>query len=167
MLTSHHKPIEKRVYILRGLPGMGKTTIAELLRDHHHNSTAVICSADQYHMVKNKETGEKEYKYNPKRIGLCHQLCQRKFHRSVEAKIPVIVLDNTNLIYDDYRLYEQVALKAGYKVFEITVGSLDVQTSFERNSHDVPMDTIQKMAKRFEFVVGDDDDPSPLEVTKA
>lgn len=140
------KEDRKDIFILRGLPGMGKSTIAELLAStKKENETSAICSADHYQV---DEQGN--YKFSYENLRYAHAKCQAKFAESIQAKVNVIVVDNTNTTHKEFKDYEKLGKEAGYRVFIVAVGSLDRQLSFERNSHDVPMDSINNMAKRWQ-----------------
>ena len=58
----------RRVIIMRGLPGSGKSTEAKSYILTHG---AVVVSADDFFMVAGK------YRYNPAKIGDAHVACMR------------------------------------------------------------------------------------------
>ena len=136
----------KDIFVLRGLPGAGKSTLAEILASSKgEKETSVICSADHYQV---DEKGD--YKFSYENLGYAHGKCQAKFAQSIKDGINVIIVDNTNTLHREFKDYEKQGKEAGYRVFIVAVGTLDRQLSYSRNSHDVPMDSINKMASRWQ-----------------
>lgn len=142
--------MDKRVYIMRGLPGMGKSDMVDIITAGRGGNVKV-CSADKYRMKKDPDTGTVKYVFKVEETPWCHMKCQKSFESAVRKGVRTIILDNTNTRQSEYAIYKRIALSAGYKVFEVIVGTLDTEASFERNTHDVPKDTIDAMAERFEF----------------
>ena len=148
----------KRVYILRGLPGMGKSTIAKLLAAeaagdvYEQDAVVTICSADEY-FVK-----DGVYQWFRQGVHTAHVRCQDKFLQALnrDAGIVnvvwpnVVIVDNTNVKHSDYKFYVEEAKTHGFEVFVLAVGTLDVETSYARNKHGVPRETIQAMANRWQ-----------------
>lgn len=107
--------MKKDVYILRAVPGSGKSTIAEELCDNSYSS--VICCADDY--FTDQETGE--YNWIAEQIGSAHKWCQSMFKESLDDGVEIIVVANTNTMERDVNVYRNMALEAGYRVFVLTV----------------------------------------------
>ena len=125
--------MDKSLIILRGLPGSGKSTFAELLHGH-------ICTADDYHCDENG-------KYNWKRENstLAHEKCQEKCRKLMNAKAKTIIIANTNITEQQIQPYYNMAKEYGYKVFSIIVEN----RHNGKNTHDVPEETINEMYKNF------------------
>lgn len=138
----------KKVIIMRGWPGTGKSTLAKCIKD------AVVVSADNFFI--NGRTGE--YKYYPDLIKNAHQSCKDHFFRCCSENINPIVVDNTNINVRQYRFYEDVAHEYGYKVYQLVApkenhnNGLDMsaEACYKRNVHNVPLATIERMKKEFE-----------------
>lgn len=130
----------KVVYIMRGIPGSGKSTVAEQLA----GKDGVIHSTDSYFCKSG------EYKYNPKQLWIYHQCNLRAFTKSVEKGIPVVICDNTNPRHADYRLYAKVAKEHGYIVAIVTLPHPDLKVAAKRNKHDVPLEKLEKIVKSWE-----------------
>ena len=124
--------------ILRGIPGSGKSTIAEAMQIA---SGAVICSADHYFMK------EGEYKFNHTLLETAHKMCQDKALEAMSNDISVII-DNTNLLPDHIKVYINMAQKFRATVQLIQVHT-NVDTAVARNVHNVPSGAIRNMNKYF------------------
>ncbi len=127
---------------MAGIPGSGKTTIAE--RDY---PGALVCSADHFFM------GEDGYRFDPKLLSFAHEACMRKFIDSLEVGVNQVLVDNTNVNPIDIAPYYAVARAYGYDVTIVRV--LQPTTMFgveefvklcaARNTHGVPIHTIDRM----------------------
>lgn len=128
----------KRVIILSGLPGSGKSTYAKELA----KSGALVYSADSYFI-----NGEGQYKFDVTKLSEAHNDCMRKFTRAVTNPGVAgndVVVDNTNVSWNEINPYYRVAAAFGYKVSLITfLCTLDL--SVKRNVHNVPISTIVRM----------------------
>jgi len=165
------------LYVMRGIPGTGKSFRAKKLSERLGN--APIFSADHFY-------GEgEEYKKNwtIQKAHLGHRDCEAKV--LAEMKKPVvkralpksIIVDNTNLYLSGFRIYLDYALDHGYAVHFVYPDSpwwldtvepfLRVKKSddeskarageianilFKKNIHGVPEATITDMLMRFQWV---------------
>jgi len=142
----------RKLVVMRGLPGSGKSTKAQALIDEvvakDPGAKVALCSADQF--FTNLTTGE--YKFDPKLLGRAHETCAHRAALSMEAGCVLVVIDNTNTTKWEYSRYLDMAKYYGYEVEVCMVGNLtDLDLYAARNTHRVPLAAIQKMAKRFEF----------------
>lgn len=136
---------DKVLFLLRGLPGSGKSFLSKQLA----GETGVVYSTDDFFI--NKETGK--YEFDPKKIGYNHK---RNYERTVEALekgISPIVVDNTFTQSWEGKNYALAAQKYGYKI-EIkepsTEWAWNVEELAKRNSHGVPAEAIQRMKDRYQ-----------------
>ena len=97
----------KTLIILRGLPGSGNSTLVGNLKD------PVICSADHFF----KKSGE--YKFNARYLGAAHGECKDKFKNAILNEEELIVIDNTNTTYGEYKYYLDYGNKNNYIVIEV------------------------------------------------
>lgn len=157
-----------KVIILRGFPGAGKSNYAKELQNKKYadifiNKTSAIdadqtgyacVSADEYFI-----NSEKEYCFDPLKIGAAHALCFRMFisqfnwnTTSVYAKLNennhLIVVDNTNLSATEIAPYVQTAEAYNYS-HEIWNIHCDPKIAFARQTHGVPADKYEMMVRQF------------------
>jgi predicted kinase len=136
---------EKVLYIVRGLPGSGKSTFAKKLV----NSDFLVCEADKYFI--DKETGE--YKFDGSKIKDAHKYCQDLVETYMKDSMVndqwyrEIVVSNTFTMEWEMTHYFELSKKYGYKVFTIIVEN----RHNGENVHGVPDDKIEQMKDRFEI----------------
>ena len=115
----------KRVIIMRGLPGSGKSTYVRKTFPE-----AAVCAADSYFETPNG------YVFNPTLISDAHKQCMRDFLEFTDTN-DIVVVDNTNMNQFEVAPYVLVAEAKG---FEVTIVRLvvELQTAMARNTHNVP-----------------------------
>lgn len=128
------------LFIMRGLPGSGKSTLAKSLG-------GVVYATDDFFMV------EGEYRFDFNKLSLYHALNRKRTEEAMANRVPVIVVDNTNTTAKEIKPYVELADKYGYQV-ELKMPSTpwmwDLDILVERNTHQVPMETLQAMKARFQ-----------------
>lgn len=137
-----------KIVILRGLSGSGKTTKALEIAEKYDLAgyTSAICSADNYFLRP-----DGYYDFNAKLLKQAHEWCYKRAKQAVECDVDCVIIDNTNTRKWEYEKYVALAEGCGYLLEIIKVGDLEsVELYAERNIHKVPLDTIRKMAERFE-----------------
>jgi predicted kinase len=130
----------KTLYLLRGLPGAGKSTLASQLADSHFE-------ADMYFT-----NGNGQYLFNPSEIKKAHAWCQSEVHTAMILNHTTgdnekIVVSNTFTQGWEMEPYYKLAESYGYRVFSIIVEN----RHGGENQHGVPEDKIEEMRVRFEF----------------
>ena len=130
----------KKVYIMRGSSGSGKSTKARELA----GSTGKIHSTDDFFMV------DGEYKFDPGLLGRNHDLNFKAFKVSLALGVDPVVVDNTATRKWEYEKYQQVAEEAGYQVEIVSIPHIDPKLAAQRNSHGVPEKAIRRMIARWE-----------------
>lgn len=134
------------VVLMRGLPGSSKSFTANKLC-HNSGVDFVVCSADHYFT-----SAEGTYAFDRDKLGQAHHTCMEKYIDCLEARIPLVVVDNTNIVYCDMKDYVGWANLAGYDIVLLESQSpwaKDIEECFQRNTHGVPLETIQMMANRY------------------
>lgn len=137
----------KQIFILRGLPSGGKSTLSKILVEglKHSSNGVKILSADDLRIV------DGEYQFIPELEPYIWQEFENKFQDALNEEIENIIIDNTNLKEIHYKNYKEDALEKGYRVHEIIVGDFNVDNAVARNQHGVPKEAIEKMKQAFEF----------------
>lgn len=135
----------KVLYIVRGLPGSGKSTFANNI----WNSNA-ICEADKFFI--NHETGE--YNFDLSRLKEAHKWCVGEVRSKMQLNFSSegtycneIVVSNTSTQEWEMQPYIDLANE-----FEYNIVSLIVENRHGNKSiHGVPDETLEKMRNRFEI----------------
>lgn len=124
----------KNLFLIRGLPNAGKSTLAEQLGGSHFE-------ADKYFV---DESGN--YNFDPSKLKLAHQWCQLQVLNAM-IKSETIVVSNTFTREWEMKPYMDMAKDWGYRVFSIIVEKRHDNV----NNHGVPDEKIQQMQDRFEI----------------
>lgn len=127
----------KLLYIVRGIPGSGKSTIAQKVCQK-------VFEADQYFYSFDRDLKKVVYKFDPTKISAAHRQCQKNVENSMKDCVLEIAVSNTFTQKWEVVPYIELARKYGYDVQIITV-----QSNFQ-NVHNVPEESIQRMKKRWE-----------------
>jgi predicted kinase len=139
--------MEKVLYIVRGIPGSGKTTFAKMLVGEDF----LVCEADKYFI--DKETGE--YNFDSTKIKEAHKFCQDTVESYMKDSLVndqfyrEIAVSNTFTQEWEMRPYFELAKNYGYKVFSVIVENRHGGT----NQHEVPEEVLTKMRERFEITL--------------
>lgn len=122
--------MERILYILRGAPGSGKSTIAKTL--------GTVCEADQYFSLSGK------YRYDKSKIGDAHQWCKDKVRSLMSLREPKIVVSNINAEEWEFRAYVNMAEEYGYQVFYLVVEN----RHNGQNVHDCPNEKVDLFKRK-------------------
>lgn len=125
----------KTLYIIRGLPGAGKSTIGAALC-----GDIGVVSADDYFIGDNYE-----YHFNKNKLNEAHEYCYNTIKGCMCNDITPIAVANTFTKLDYMRRYYDLAAEHGYNVIELTVKS-----GF-KSVHGVPDIVMDKMRREFEY----------------
>lgn len=127
----------KKVKILRGISGSGKSTYAK----KHEN--AVVVSADHFFMKE----GSYQFDYNL--LGKAHSKCLILFLQNLSKGEELILVDNTNTTLKEIAPYAELALAFEYEV-EVVTFLIPFKKAVERNIHEVPPINIFRQMKALE-----------------
>lgn len=133
---------KKRMVIVRGISGSGKSTLAREL-----GKGGVVLSTDDFFMVKG------EYRFDRNLLGRAHAWNQNRTLYALERGVSPVVIDNTNVAWEDFKPYVNMAKIRGYEVSYAepdTPWKFDVDELTRRNTHNVPREAIQKMLDRWQ-----------------
>lgn len=132
-------------YVLRGIPGSGKSTFTHSLIQP--NTLVDIVSADHYFMKSGR------YSFDPKRIKYAHEECWDNFQEALKRGISpniqnhTIAVDNTNTTVWECEKYVLEARRYGYSVEIINI-LCSPEIAAARCLHGVPLAKIHEMNKR-------------------
>ena len=132
----------KHLYIVRGLPGSGKSTFAKTLV----GSDFIVCEADKYFMV------DGEYKFDATKLKEAHESCRNTVETYMKDSLlndqfyRQIAVSNTFTQEWEMQPYFDLAEKYGYTVFTVIVEN----RHGGKNIHGVPQEALDRMKNRFE-----------------
>ncbi len=137
--------MEKILYLVRGIPGSGKSTFAKKLVGEDF----LVFEADKYFV--NQDNGK--YEFDISKIKDAHKWCQNLVENCMKDNMinnqyyPEIAVSNTFTQEWEMEPYFDMAKKYGYNVFSIVVENRHGNESI----HGVPEDKIKIMKERFEI----------------
>lgn len=137
-------PHERRLVVMRGVPGSGKSTAARKLVERflaeHPHASAEVFSADDYFT-----RADGTYVYEPAKIGLAHADCFRRVLAALARGVDLIVVDNTNTTAVEVAPYMLAAAAAERIAAILTVHVVDPAGAAARCTHGVPADVVAQM----------------------
>jgi predicted kinase len=134
--------MNKKLYIVRGLPGSGKSTFALNLV----GSDFLVCEADKYFMV------DGEYKFDGSKLKEAHESCRNLVETYMKDSLVndqfyrEIAVSNTFTQEWEMQAYIDLAKQYGYMVFTVIVENRHGGV----NQHGVPDEALTRMRDRFE-----------------
>jgi predicted kinase len=134
--------MNKILTLVRGLPGSGKSTFANLITNEFS-----ICEADKFFYDK-----EGNYNFDATKLREAHEWCREQVEIRMKDNgvnpqfYPEIVVSNTFTQKWEMEAYYKLAEQYGYKVFSIIVENRHEGV----NQHGVPAEKLEQMKNRFE-----------------
>jgi predicted kinase len=131
------------LFLVRGLPGSGKTSFATNIWNEY-----AVCEADKFFYDK-----EGSYNFDPTKIKEAHAWCKNevetrmKDHQLNEQYYPEIAVSNTFTQEWEMKDYFDLANTYGYKIVSLIIENRHGNKSI----HNVPEETMDKMKNRFEI----------------
>lgn len=126
--------MNKFLFIFRGVPGCGKSTLGEVLSEGKYP----VCTADDYFM----ENGQ--YKFDPNKLHFAHKSCQNKCENSMQMGVEKVFVANTATTEKELKPYYDLAEKYGYLVFSLVIEN----RHGGKNEHNVPEEKVKQMEER-------------------
>lgn len=124
------------LYLIRGVPGAGKTTFANIL-----NSRLLVdrvYEADQYFYK------DGIYEFNPLKLHKAHEQCQRNTRIALSEGLNVAV-SNTSVSEWEVGIYEVIAAEYDANFVSIIVENRHGNSSV----HGVPDEKVEQMKRKF------------------
>jgi len=128
------------LYIVRGLPGSGKSTVASTFG-------VEVAEADQFFI--NPETGF--YDFDASKLSAAHDFCQAKAAKALEAGNSVAVANTFTQAWEmEPYLVMSEKFKARFVVVDVFDSGMTDQELADKNEHDVSDRIIHNMRLRWE-----------------
>jgi predicted kinase len=121
----------KTLFILRGVPGSGKTSLAESLG-------GVYFEADKFFMING------EYKFDYTKLKQAHDLCRHSTEAAMSIGHERVIVSNTFTTEDQMHPYLDLAKDYGYRVVSLVIENRHGNKSI----HDVPEETLIAMESK-------------------
>jgi predicted kinase len=147
--------MQRYAFIMRGIPGSGKSTVAKMIArgcfpgqanidGSQWLTDAVIHSTDDLCMV------DGEYRFDVALAGERHAQNLQNFKDSLAAHKPCVIVDNTNVKVEQYHPYMKAAEAEGYRVVIVELPHPAPVVAAQRNTHGVPIEVINQMVLDWE-----------------
>lgn len=139
----------KVMFIMRGLPGSGKSTLVRAIKTHYKE--AVVCSADSFFVQK-----DGSYAFDVKKLPQAHEECADLAQKAAEMSMCHIVVDNTNVLRWEMGKYFRLASEYGYAVIVVepkTPWKLEPVELAAKNIHGCTAELVKQKMKKFKAVL--------------
>lgn len=139
----------RRVIIMRGASGAGKSTIAryimEQVDERSPNAEIAYCSADEYHY-----SPEGEYEFSMENLKHAHPWCLEGYLDAIESGADLIIVDNTHMKIQEMSTYYHIARCKRLHVTIITAHAFHPEILSHLNVHGVSESIIESQLDKFE-----------------
>lgn len=139
----------KTLYLMQGVPGSGKSTMAKAIKDGLDRGEAVICSTDNYWF-----DADGKYNYDISKASEAHEWNRNAVESLMADGMPNVIVDNTNTLRSQAQPYFDFADKYGYTLVVVRVDP-GLDEALRRNSlrsedRKIPEGVIHSMQARME-----------------
>jgi predicted kinase len=129
----------KNLILLRGLPGAGKSTVADLIGAR--GAGYAHFEADMYFMQ------DGVYKFDASKLKLAHNWCMIQTEKAMADDTAIVIVSNTFTQEWEMERYYEIAKHYDYRVTSLIVENRHGGV----NVHGVPEDKLEIMRNRFEL----------------
>ncbi len=133
------------LYLIRGLPNSGKSTLAKTLAPNANYA------ADGYFELKAlflNISYPQAFERFRNEIGQAHEWCQEHVEAALKDNVRAVAVANTFTTFRELKHYLDLAVKYNYRVHVLTVE----RAHDGDNGHKVPDEAVKRMAERWQFV---------------
>lgn len=130
------------LYLIRGVPGSGKSSLAKQLE--LCGAVDWVFEADDYF----NDLVTKQYKFNPAELSNAHKWCQENTQCWLSKGYDVAV-SNTSTTEAEVETYRKIAEECNARFVSLVVES----RHDGKNIHGVPPEKVEQMRKRFSVKV--------------
>ena len=139
---------DQELIIMRGIPGSGKSTKTKSLLGMGiiHSTDDLIDATGDYNGYFKKMVDSGDWSEH----GKMHNRNFLNAKESMKSGITPVIIDNTNIKASEPKNYVEAALKLGFdenniKIIDVGDGGVSAEDLAKRNTHNVPLKTIQRM----------------------
>ena len=146
--------IKKTVIINRAVPGSGKTTISNRIKDilNKFKINIALHSTDEYFMTNNGK-----YIFEINKLGQYHNKTMEDYQKSLLNDTSIIICDNTNIAPWQTKPYTAMAREYGYQIIFITFNPREIEkhvasqivTDEKPDAHGVSEEIIVRMIDEY------------------
>ncbi len=141
----------KQLILIRGLPGVGKSTLAKQMVEKTHHLSSAIVEADEFFELNPRNV----YAFNKGLLPAAHGWCQGETRRGLKERSLVVVANTFSRLWE-LEPYVDIANQFGAALSIADLFESDNYNSdedlAERCVHEVPLAVIEKMRERWEKV---------------
>ncbi|CAH2982490.1 unnamed protein product [Chilo suppressalis] len=150
-IVSYHNRGYRVLILMRGLPGSGKSFIANRIIEATIGGSFAdlkthICSTDDYFMVGRR------YNFNKQDLPYAHSLNHKRSIAAMEQGLSPVIIDNTNIEIWETEPYVKAAVANGYIIEVVepnTPWAKKPNQLCRRNVHNVPVTSIKRMLNNY------------------
>ncbi|KAJ8266700.1 hypothetical protein GJAV_G00133630 [Gymnothorax javanicus] len=139
------------LYIMRGLPGSGKSKLARKILNEKYGGRGEIFSTDDYF----KDASGVMVNFDESELDKAHGINIKNAKHAMRNRINPVIIDNTNIFCCEMKPYVRLGLRYGYHVrFRYLSDSwkVSVETLHRRTNGKVPLEKMKKMKENYEFI---------------
>lgn len=125
----------KQLFILRGVSGAGKSTVAKVLSE---GEFWPVCEADKFHYK------DGVYDWKPENMNAAHQWCQDQVRDAMAYGLDRVIVSNTSTTEKELKPYLDLAEDCGYQIISLVVENRHGNDSI----HNVPQNIRDAQEQR-------------------